>query len=315
MSNEKKISVIMSVYNEKEEWLKLAIESILNQNYRNLEFVIILDNPNNTLLRDLILAYCKIDNRIVFTENKNNLGLVQSLNKGLKFATGEYIARMDADDIAFPNRFEVQIEYILNYDYDLVATRSVYIDENGKEIARSGCYGKTPESCKKSLMYRNILLHPSWLAKKSVFEEVGNYSEVTTAEDYDFLCRCASKGYRLCNIDKVLMKYRIHDNSTTVSKAKQQYLVSHIVRDYYVDAITKKASYQSDRVLYEVNGLHDVCLDNRFNKLVADYKEAEKYIKEHRFIRGGFLLIDSLLRSKELRWQLYSTIMLKVYNR
>ena len=103
------VSVILSAYNEEECWFREAVESILNQSYENFELILILDNPNNTLLEGIINEYANKDNRIVYIKNEKNLGLVKSLNKGLEYARGKYIARMDADDISLSDRFEKQI--------------------------------------------------------------------------------------------------------------------------------------------------------------------------------------------------------------
>ncbi len=99
-----KISVIMSVYKEPEEQLRSSIESILKQTYSNFEFIIILDNPEEKWREDLINSYH--DNRIKFYVNEKNFGLTNSLNKALTYATGDYVARMDADDISMPDRLQ-----------------------------------------------------------------------------------------------------------------------------------------------------------------------------------------------------------------
>lgn len=93
-----KVSVIMSVYNEEIGILREAIESILNQSYKNIQFIIIIDNPGYEDAKKILNEYSKEDKRIEIIENYENIGLVNSLNKGLKLANGEFIARMDADD-------------------------------------------------------------------------------------------------------------------------------------------------------------------------------------------------------------------------
>lgn len=104
-----KISVIMSTFNEKLEWVKEAIDSIINQTYRNIEFIIIVDNPNNIELKNMLEQYCIEDDRIKIIVNEFNIGLVKSLNKALKICSGEFIARMDADDISVKYRLEKQL--------------------------------------------------------------------------------------------------------------------------------------------------------------------------------------------------------------
>ena len=98
------ISIVMAVYNEKETELRQSIESILKQSYQNFEFIIVLDNPDNQALAAVLNEYAKEEPRIVLISNEHNLGLAPSLNRGLKASRGDYIARMDADDIAVPER-------------------------------------------------------------------------------------------------------------------------------------------------------------------------------------------------------------------
>ena len=100
------ISVLMSTYNETESELSQSIESILHQTYRNIQFLIVNDNPANPTLAHTLSRYAASDSRIQIVENEQNLGLVASLNRGWKLAKGQYIARMDADDIALPHRLE-----------------------------------------------------------------------------------------------------------------------------------------------------------------------------------------------------------------
>lgn len=114
------VSVVMSIYNEQESWLKMSIDSILHQTYSNFEFIIVNDNPQRTLNRNLIEHYQKLDERIVYIENHVNIGLTKSLNLAIAVAKGDYIARMDADDYSFPTRLEKQITF-LSKNCDIIA--------------------------------------------------------------------------------------------------------------------------------------------------------------------------------------------------
>lgn len=107
-----KVSVIMSVYKEPVEWLHESIDSILNQTFTDFEFIIICDNPSYDEGIALLYAYKEKDHRIVLIENEKNLGLTKSLNKGITVAKGDFIARMDADDISLPERFEKQMSLL-----------------------------------------------------------------------------------------------------------------------------------------------------------------------------------------------------------
>lgn len=124
-----KVTVLMSVYNTPLKQLKEAIESILNQTYKNFEFLIIDDGSKRECV-DFIKSYK--DKRINLVQNKINLGLERSLNRGLDIAKGKYIVRMDTDDIAYKERIYKQLEFIeKNPQYSIVGSRAEYFDEKG----------------------------------------------------------------------------------------------------------------------------------------------------------------------------------------
>ena len=116
------ISVIMSVYNESPSDLSAAIDSILNQTYRDFEFIVVCDNPQNVKLIDLIQKYVLADERVRFIKNSENIGLALSLNKAASQARGDYLFRMDADDIAYPTRMMEQYKALTESDLDLVCS-------------------------------------------------------------------------------------------------------------------------------------------------------------------------------------------------
>ena len=123
----KKISVLMPAYNA-EKYIGEAIESILNQTYKDFEFIIINDGSIDRT-EDIILSYD--DPRIIYLKNKENSGIVASLNNGLKQAKGQYVARMDADDISLPTRFEKQLQYMeSNQHIFVLGTSLILFGEN-----------------------------------------------------------------------------------------------------------------------------------------------------------------------------------------
>ena len=130
-----KISIIMSVYND-EKYLSESIESILNQTYKNYEFIILNDGSTDNS-KNIIVKYKKIDSRIIFIDGIKE-GLTKKLNKGIKISTGNFIARQDSDDISHENRLESQINFFkINQDYALCATFAEIINEKNKIIKRS----------------------------------------------------------------------------------------------------------------------------------------------------------------------------------
>jgi glycosyltransferase involved in cell wall biosynthesis len=165
-----KISVIMSIYNG-EKYLRGALESILNQTLRDFEFIIINDGSEDGTRA--ILDSCH-DTRIRVI-HQENIGLTESLNKGLEIARGIYIARMDADDISHINRLEKEAAFLdANKDVGLVGTFGIRIDENGKE-GHLLSFPTTDEKLRKSLERDCPFLHGSVMYRKECIDRVGNY--------------------------------------------------------------------------------------------------------------------------------------------
>lgn len=209
-----KISVVMPAYNA-EKYIGEAIDSILNQTYKDFEFIIINDGSADKT-KEIILSYD--DPRIVYLENEKNSGIVVTLNKGLDYATGEYIARMDADDIAVKERFEKQINVM---DSDL----SIGVLGTGTRI-----FGETvesrethstlePEMLKAELLFSTCLCHPSVMIRKKVLDDnnIRYKEEYKGAEDYELWWQIASVS-RIMSIPDVLHCYRIHPNQVTQVK-------------------------------------------------------------------------------------------------
>lgn len=129
MEENLEVTVLMSMYNTPLEQLKESIESILNQTYKNFEFLIIDDGSNEECV-NLVKSYN--DKRINLVRNEQNIGLEKSLNKGLKLAKGKYIVRMDTDDIAYTDRIEKQVDFIKkNSEYSIVGSKAEIFDESG----------------------------------------------------------------------------------------------------------------------------------------------------------------------------------------
>src|SRR3990167_11458146 len=203
MKNKPKISVIMSVYNGM-PFLREAVESILKQTYKNFEFIIVDDGSRDTSWKYLQSLN---DTRIKLIKNKRNLGLAASLNKALKEVQGDFVARMDADDVSLPRRLEIQLEFLeKNHDIDICGSYVSVIDEDGKKIG----YIKKPltdSKIKKELFWLPPLLHPTWFAKEEVFRKLNGYDKRWDyVEDFEFLTR--AKDYKMANIPKYLMLFR-----------------------------------------------------------------------------------------------------------
>ena len=243
------LSVLLPLYNEPVVLAQQAVDSILNQSYQNLEIILLLDNPQNDALRGLLNNYLKQDPRIKIHVNETNLGLPETLNKGIDLSSGDYIARMDGDDISLPTRMESQLNFLLAHPkVDLVASNSYVINEEGKVI---GEYHKllTDFSQKIMLRYANInMIHPTWFGKGELFKKC-HYRNFMHCEDYDFMARAYAMGANFYNLNDKLLYYRVQQTScSSISRkyAYEQYQNTLKVRRQLNDFLSKKVTSYPD---------------------------------------------------------------------
>lgn len=199
-----KISVIMPVYNAKTEWLKEAIESVLNQTYQDFEFIIV-DDGSDVPIDEIVSSYD--DNRLTLLREKENRGVANALNDGLKVAKGEFVARMDADDISYPERFEKQITYLeANPNISVVGT--CYETFPKKSVVKNVLAPKYLD-----LLEKCCIAHPSVMFRKKDFDKFGlKYNPSYKCEDYELWSR-AIRVLEFANIQEVLLKYRLHETN------------------------------------------------------------------------------------------------------
>lgn len=234
-SPEPVISAIMAVYKEDCKWISIAIDSILQQTYKNLQLIVVVDNPAHADAIALLKTYEQQDTRFKFLINEKNIGLPLSLNRGIENADGDYVARMDADDISHPERFAKQIDFLLNHsDVSVVGSAIENIDQNGDTIGIKQ-FLTNPTAIRKAIGFRSVACHPTWLMRKSVWQQIGGYRYFPSGEDYDFLYRVVDSGLRISNLAQPLVQYRIHENSMTSALSTFHYNVKH-----YVQALHKQ---------------------------------------------------------------------------
>lgn len=214
-----KVTVLMSVYNG-EKYLEEAIESILNQTYRDFEFIIINDGSTDGT-SDILARYQQMDDRICIY-NQENQGLIASLNRGCQLARGEYIARMDADDISLPERFARQVDYMEAHpEIGVLGTWIQYIGENGQIIGNE-CLPTAPGIIGWHLIFGNCVAHSSVMMRRDIAERVGFYhSDALHAEDYDLWNR-ASAITDIANLPEILVQHRLSDTSISFRHCETQ---------------------------------------------------------------------------------------------
>ena len=216
-----KISVLMGIYNTRsKEILEQSINSILNQTFKDYEFIICDDGSTNNCLK-WAKEICGEDKRVVFLENEKNMGLAYTLNKCLKYAKGEYIARMDDDDESYLDRFEKQVNFLDTHpEFGLVGSNIQLFDSNGVWGERK--YKQIPK--KEDFLYRVAIPHPTIMCRRDDLLEVGGYKDekkTLRVEDYDLFMRMFANGTKIYNFQEPLLKYR--EDSVGARKKKYRY--------------------------------------------------------------------------------------------
>ena len=212
-----KISVVLPVYNG-ERFLKECVNSILNQTFKDFEFIIINDGSKDNTLK-ILKEFKKEDKRIILIDKKKNGGSSEALNTGLRKAKGKYVACFCADDISHKSRLGVEFNYLEKKPHIfLVGSSCIYVDEVGKEIRRFRKYDNYKIIAWRLRRSCNIIL-PSIMFRN---EEVSFDKNFIPADDYNFYFELVRQGKNLTNIPNFLVKYRVHGGSISISSHKKQ---------------------------------------------------------------------------------------------
>ncbi|MBO5833349.1 MAG: glycosyltransferase family 2 protein [Alphaproteobacteria bacterium] len=235
-----KVSVLMSAYNTG-KYIAEAIESILAQTFSDFEFIIINDGSRDDTA-EVVRKYAAQDSRIIFIDNPVNRGLVPCLNQGLELCRGEYIARMDSDDIAMPNRFEIEVNYLDNNpDVGVVGGWHEAFGNNIKPLVR-----KYPLRVHllDMLTLGAPMSQPTAMLRTSVMRanNIKYNPNFPYAEDYEFWANIV-RYTKVHNLPIVMIKYRIHGNNVSIMAHKTQVANANIVRNAIIQNLTN-----SDRV-------------------------------------------------------------------
>ena len=217
------VSAIMSVYNTPEKWLDEAIDSVINQTVQDLELIIVDDASDNGNAEYLDFR-AKRDQRLVILHNENKRGLTKNLNYALSIAKGKYIARLDSDDVALPDRFRKQIEYLsFNDNVVMVAGDAVHINEKSEITGNHLSLAYNPIDVRNMLYWLNVIVHSTVMWKSDFFKEheLKYNEEFTTAQDYELWSRVTRVG-DIAVMHDVVCKYRISTMQITKIFSKNQ---------------------------------------------------------------------------------------------
>lgn len=227
----KQLSVVMTNYNTQPDYLKSAVESVLNQTFSDFEFIVV-DDGSTDGSPNIIEEYAKSDSRIIFFKNESNMGITKSLNRGFSAAGGEYIARMDADDISLSTRFEKQIDFMNRHpDVIVCGTWADLIGDGAEKRKKKTWTVELPEreEFRCSLLFGNqaSIIHPTAMFRKSMLDRFDiKYDEnYPVSQDYKMWVEC-SKYAQCSNVPEILFQYRLNNKSVSATASSKQYLMT-----------------------------------------------------------------------------------------
>jgi glycosyltransferase involved in cell wall biosynthesis len=259
-----KVTVLMSAYNSG-SYIGEAIESILNQTFTDFEFLI-FDDGSTDDTANIVKEYEKKDDRIkaVYKQKNEGMpGMIRNLNEGMKQAQGEYIARMDADDISLPERLSKEVEFLdSNPDIFLVGTAAINIDEHGRPLSTFRPI-TDPERLMERLKKVAAVYNPSIMFRSGSGLE---YIPLKAAEDYHFCLMALKKGLKIANLADVLLHYRILPPSLSHGNPFLRLMHTLVAQDLYFGTL------KADQVREDL-------IDARYNPAKCDRETLEKMVE------------------------------------
>jgi len=281
------ISILMSVYNS-EDYLSESIDSMLEQSFTDFEFIIVDDGSTDNSA-NIIQRYVNADSRIVPVMLGENRGLAGALNHGLAFAKGEYIARMDSDDISMPERLEKQINYLKdNPDIGVLGSRMqvINVDKNplftyDVPLAHSLIVW--------NLFFGRTFAHPSVMIRRDLLESVNGYNtNLTVAQDVDLWARLIGLA-TFRNLPDKLMLYRTHDRATSVGKAEQQNIVLRNTSKHLLSTLWGEVSDETVERFFNVRSGK-----SQFSMRELEYVTADMTRLSLSLLEAGWIIEDEV---------------------
>lgn len=226
--NRPNISVVMPAYNA-EKYIGIAIESILQQSYKNFELIII-DDHSTDKTSEVIKRYAAADARVVSVRNDQNMKISATLNRGLAMAKGTYIARMDADDQSMPTRLQKQYDFLESHPDAVIVGADINVCSETLQKINVRKYNQTDELIRRKIFRYGQFCHPVVMFRADVLPSTGGYNaSLYDVEDYDLFFRLGKQG-GMANIDEVLLNYRTSKTSVSALRARRQELLTLYVR-------------------------------------------------------------------------------------
>lgn len=302
-----KVTVLLPVYNGA-SYLREAIDSILNQTLKDFELLIINDGSTDNSA-EIIKSYP--DKRIVFSDNEKNTGLVNVLNQGICMARGEYIARMDCDDIALPRRLEKQVHFMDNHRHVVVCGTRFEIIAKKRLIPVIKL--DHPE-IKCEMLFNSPFAHPTVMLRNRILQVNGLFysSQHQDAEDFEFWQRLSEYGH-LANLSDILLRYRIHHSQVSNKHSEEQRTSADKIRLLQLNKLNIYPEQEEWR-------LHKAICNLKFTNDLGFISGLEKWflkITEANKIKPIYtqIVLEKVLASKLLAACVYSGLGLKGYRK
>jgi glycosyltransferase involved in cell wall biosynthesis len=312
------VSFIIAFYNETEDRARESIESALNQTYRNIQIIPVLDDPDNAELRALITRYADSNDTIAPVFNSANMGAARSRNAGAEKADGDYIAIMDGDDISFPQRIEEELSVLIAGNLDLVAANTVAIDEQGQKLPPGGRRKIENKELRVVLPRANPIQHSTVLMKTSLFRELGGYRDIE-AEDYDLWLRFLTAGAKMQIMSTPLVYYIIRSAGLTQSDTMLQYAGAKYSVKLYRERVAKGTDDYSDankREFFTGFGYYDLAKRKSFNKNYRRLNDAITDLRAKRSINTLLGVLKAAMKSRKImKWFVGSVYGVLVWRR
>lgn len=226
------VSVVMPVFNA-ETYVGQAIDSILQQTFRDFELILIDDGSTDRTLV-VLQEYAARDARIVLV-TRNNKGLVDTLNEGVAMAVGEWIVRMDADDISLPHRFARQLSWLEKSGADVCGSWVRLFGVGGERVLR---HAQTDAAIKLEMLFGTPFAHPTVMVRAALLKKMGYDKAWEKCEDYDLWERAARNGWLMTNVPEVLLLYRQHVAQISSKGASMQQMLSQRIRRRYWNSVS-----------------------------------------------------------------------------
>ena len=307
------VSVIIPTYNV-ERFIFDSINSILNQSHKKLE-IIVVDDGSWDKTFEILKKFQVADSRLKIYRNDRNMGIVATLNYALSLAQGEYIVRMDGDDLCTGDRIERKLKYLLkNPKIDIVGCDVNSIDESGN-LLNQIVTGHNVNCCKRLMLYTSPILH-IWMCRRSVYDILEGYRELGGSEDYDFLLRAATQNMSMVNLPFYGYSVRIRSGNTQTTNGLRQRKIVHYIRGLYKERL-KYGEDSFDLITCNKkinNNSFETFIHNKavyFTNLALKYRSESSHVK---FFLSSLVACISLYQARFFIDSIIAKIVLKKYN-